>query len=290
MPELKIQKLTKKYGSFTALDNIDLTLENGVYGILGANGAGKSTLLNLITDNIKRTSGDILYNGREILTMGAGFRKKVGYTPQLQGIYEDFTAGQFLRYIGALKGMKRRDIKSQSRSLLELVGLDSHAHERLGSFSGGMRQRVLLAAAMLDDPEVLILDEPTAGLDPEERIRLRNHIAEISADRTVLLATHVVSDIECIAQKVILLKKGKLLRFDTPAGLIGEIEGKVGEFTGNFEEVNKMKERFGKGQTMQRKEGFVFRAAEEDLPNEFKPVTNVNLEDVYLFYAEGRGT
>lgn len=289
MPELKIQKLTKKYGSFTALDNIDLDLENGVYGILGANGAGKSTLLNLITDNIKRTSGDILYNGREILTMGAGFRKKVGYTPQLQGIYEDFTAGQFLRYIGALKGMKRREIKNQSRSLLGLVGLDSHAHERLGSFSGGMRQRVLLAAAMLDDPEILILDEPTAGLDPEERIRLRNHIAEISADRTVLLATHVVSDIECIAQKVILLKKGKLLRFDTPAELIGEIEGKVGEFTGSFEEVNKMKDRFGKGQTMQRKEGFVFRAAEEDLPPEFKPVGNVNLEDVYLFYAEGRG-
>lgn len=288
MPELKIQKLTKKYGSFTALDSIDLTLENGVYGILGANGAGKSTLLNLITDNIKRTSGDILYNGREILTMGAGFRKRVGYTPQLQGIYEDFTAGQFLRYIGALKGMKRREIKNQSRSLLGLVGLDSHAHERLGSFSGGMRQRVLLAAAMLDDPEILILDEPTAGLDPEERIRLRNHIAEISADRTVLLATHVVSDIECIAQKVILLKKGKLLRFDTPAELIGEIEGKVGEFTGSFEEVNKMKERFGKGQTMQRKEGFVFRAAEEDLPREFKPVTNVNLEDVYLYYADGR--
>lgn len=288
MPELKIQKLTKKYGGFTALDDINLTLENGVYGILGANGAGKSTLLNLITDNIKRTSGDILYNGREILTMGAGFRKKVGYTPQLQGIYEDFTAGQFLRYIGALKGMKRRDIKNQSRSLLELVGLDSHAHERLGSFSGGMRQRVLLAAAMLDDPEILILDEPTAGLDPEERIRLRNHIAEISADRTVLLATHVVSDIECIAQKVILLKRGKLLRFDIPAELIGEIEGRVGEFTGSFEEVNKMKERFGKGQTMQRKEGFVFRAAEDDLPSEFKPVVNVNLEDVYLFYAEGR--
>lgn len=288
MPELKIQKLTKKYGSFTALDNIDLELENGVYGILGANGAGKSTLLNLITDNIKRTSGDILYNGREILTMGAGFRKRVGYTPQLQGIYEDFTAGQFLRYIGALKGMKRREIKNQSRSLLGLVGLDSHAHERLGSFSGGMRQRVLLAAAMLDDPEILILDEPTAGVDPEERIRLRNHIAEISADRTVLLATHVVSDIECIAHKVILLKKGKLLRFDTPAELIGEIEGKVGEFTGSFEEVNKMKERFGKGQTMQRKEGFVFRAAEEDLPREFKPVTNVNLEDVYLYYADGR--
>lgn len=223
MPKIEIKKLTKKYGDFTALDSIDLTLENGVYGILGANGAGKSTFLNLLTDNIKRTSGEILYNGKEILSMGAGFRKKIGYTPQLQGMYEDFTAGQFLRYVGALKGMKRKEIRRQSGELLKLVALDSHVHQRLGSFSGGMRQRTLLAAAMLDNPEILILDEPTAGLDPEERIRLRNHIAEISADRTVILATHVVSDIECIAQKVILLKGGKLLRFASPSELINEI-------------------------------------------------------------------
>lgn len=223
MPKIEIKKLTKKYGDFTALDGIDLTLENGVYGILGANGAGKSTFLNLLTDNIKRTSGEILYNGKEILSLGARFRKKIGYTPQLQGMYEDFTAGQFLRYVGALKGMKRGKIKQQSGELLKLVGLDYNAHQKLGSFSGGMRQRTLLAAAMLDDPEILILDEPTAGLDPEERIRLRNHIAEISADRTVILATHVISDIECIAQKVILLKSGKLLRFASPAELINEI-------------------------------------------------------------------
>lgn len=285
---LAIKELTKKYGSFTALDNVTLSLDNGVYGILGANGAGKSTLLNLITDNIKRTSGEILYNGTEILSMGAKFRKKVGYTPQLQGMYDDFTAGQFLRYIGALKGMKHKDIKAQTAKNLNLVGLDKVAHKRLGSFSGGMKQRVLLAAAMLDDPEILILDEPTAGLDPEERIRLRNHIAEISADRTVILATHVVSDIECIANKVILLKKGRLLRFGTPMELIDEISDKVGEFHGSFDEVNAMKERFGKGQMMQRRDGFVLRAAEKDLPPEFVPAENVDLEDVYLFYAEGR--
>ncbi|MGN0552950.1 MAG: ATP-binding cassette domain-containing protein, partial [Oscillospiraceae bacterium] len=230
----------------------------------------------------------ILYNGTEILTMGAKFRKKVGYTPQLQGMYDDFTAGQFLRYIGALKGMKHKNIKAQTAENLNLVGLDKVAHKRLGSFSGGMKQRVLLAAAMLDDPEILILDEPTAGLDPEERIRLRNHIAEISADRTVILATHVVSDIECIAQKVILLKKGRLLRFGTPMDLIDEISDKVGEFHGSFDEVNAMKERFGKGQMMQRRDGFVLRAAEKDLPPEFVPAENIDLEDVYLFYAEGR--
>ncbi|MGN0598386.1 MAG: ATP-binding cassette domain-containing protein [Oscillospiraceae bacterium] len=285
---LAINSLTKKYGSFTALDNVTLSLDNGVYGILGANGAGKSTFLNLITDNIKRTSGEILYNGTEILTMGAKFRKKVGYTPQLQGMYDDFTAGQFLRYIGALKGMKHKDIKAQTAENLNLVGLDKMAHKRLGSFSGGMKQRVLLAAAMLDDPEILILDEPTAGLDPEERIRLRNYIAQISADRTVILATHVVSDIECIAQKVILLKKGRLLRFGTPMELIDEISDKVGEFHGSFDEVNAMKERFGKGQMMQRRDGFVLRAAEKDLPPEFVSAENIDLEDVYLFYAEGR--
>ncbi len=285
---LTIKNLTKKYGSFTALDGLTLTLENGVYGILGANGAGKSTFLNLITDNIKRTSGQIFYNDKEILTMGAKFRKKVGYTPQLQGMYDDFTAGQFLRYMGALKGMKHRDIKTQAVKYLEIVGLDKAAHKRLGSFSGGMKQRVLLAAAMLGEPEILILDEPTAGLDPEERIRLRNRIAEISSDRTVLLATHVVSDIECIAQKVILLKKGKLLRFGTPMELIDEIADSVGEFHGSFDEVKAMNGRYGKGQMMQRRDGFVLRTAEKDLPPEFIPAENVNLEDVYLFYAEGR--
>ncbi len=285
---LEIKKLTKKYGDFTAVNQINLTLDTGVYGILGANGAGKSTFLNLITDNIKRTAGEILYDGREILTMGAAYRKKVGYTPQLQGMYEEFTAGQFLRYIGALKGMKHKACKEQTRELLALVGLDKHAHQKLGTFSGGMRQRILLAAAMLDDPEILILDEPTAGLDPEERIRLRNHIAELSKNRIVLLATHVVSDIECVAEKVILMKKGEVLRFASPTDLMEEISGKVREYYGTFEEVNALKETYGKGQVLRRSTGFVLRVAQDNLPENFKQVDDITLEDVYLFYAEGR--
>lgn len=285
---LEIKKLTKKYGDFTAVNQINLTLDTGVYGILGANGAGKSTFLNLITDNIKRTAGEILYDGREILTMGAAYRKKVGYTPQLQGMYEEFTAGQFLRYIGALKGMKHKACKEQTRELLALVGLDKHAHQKLGTFSGGMRQRILLAAAMLDDPEILILDEPTAGLDPEERIRLRNHIAELSKNRIVLLATHVVSDIECVAEKVILMKKGEVLRFASPTDLMEEISGKVREYYGTFEEVNALKETYGKGQVLRRSTGFVLRVAQDNLPKDFKRVDDITLEDVYLFYAEGR--
>lgn len=285
---LEIRNVTKKYGSFTALDNINLTLDTGVYGILGANGAGKSTLLNLITDNIPRTAGEILYEGKDILSMGASFRKKVGYTPQLQGMYEDFTAGQFMRYIGALKGMKHNSCKEQTHELLTLVGLNHHAHKKLGTFSGGMRQRILLAAAMLDHPQILILDEPTAGLDPEERIRLRNHIAQLSKDRIVLLATHVVSDIECIAEKVILMKRGQIIHFASPIELMDCIAGKVGEFHGSFEEINTLKETYQKGQIQRRRTGFVLRVAQDNLPESFLPVDDITLEDVYLFYAEGR--
>ena len=283
---LKIENLVKKYGDFTALKGINLELNEGVTGILGANGAGKSTLLNLITDNIKRTDGKILYNDKDILSLGAGYRKKVGYTPQLQGMYEDFTAGQFLRYIGALKGMKHRKCKQETGELLTLVGLREYASKKLGSFSGGMRQRVLLAAAMLDDPEILILDEPTAGLDPEERIRLRNHIAELAKNRIVLLATHIVSDIECVAEKVIVMKKGEVIKYASPTDLMVEIEGKVGEREGEFDELNTLKDSLNKGQIMRRASGYVLRLADKNLPEDFEKVDDITLEDVYLYYSE----
>ena len=283
---LKIEGLVKKYGDFTALKGINLELNEGVTGILGANGAGKSTLLNLITDNIKRTEGKILYNDKDILSLGAGYRKKVGYTPQLQGMYEDFTAGQFLRYIGALKGMKHRKCKQETGELLTLVGLGEYASKKLGSFSGGMRQRVLLAAAMLDDPEILILDEPTAGLDPEERIRLRNHIAELAKNRIVLLATHIVSDIECVAEKVIVMKKGEVIKYASPTDLMVEIEGKVGEREGEFDELNTLKDTLSKGQIMRRASGYVLRLADRNLPEDFEKVDDITLEDVYLYYSE----
>ncbi len=283
---LKIENLVKKYGDFTALKGINLELNEGVTGILGANGAGKSTLLNLITDNIKRTEGKILYNDKDILSLGAGYRKKVGYTPQLQGMYEDFTAGQFLRYIGALKGMKHRKCKQETGELLTMVGLGEYASKKLGSFSGGMRQRVLLAAAMLDDPEILILDEPTAGLDPEERIRLRNHIAELAKNRIVLLATHIVSDIECVAEKVIVMKKGEVIKYASPTDLMVEIEGKVGEREGEFDELNTLKNSLNKGQIMRRASGYVLRLADKNLPEDFEKVDDITLEDVYLYYSE----
>ncbi len=286
---LELRDLTKKYGETTVLNNINFTFDTGIYGLLGANGAGKSTLMNLITDNVKRTSGDILYNGTEILDLGAKFRKKLGYTPQLQGMYEDFTARSFLHYIGALKGMKRKECRSQTEEFLEVTGLSAAAHKRLGSFSGGMRQRVLIAAAMLDRPEILILDEPTAGLDSEERIRLRNYIADMSGERTIIISTHVVSDIEYIADSVIMLCKGKPAIVGTPSQLIGKVKNKVFELCGDHNDISRRKNDYVNGQIYQTEQGFVLRIIADECPSDFLPAAGrISLEDAYLYYAEGR--
>lgn len=224
--ELTISNLTKKYGAKVALCDFSYTFTPGIYGILGANGAGKSTLMNLITDNVRRTAGQILWDGRDILKLGASFRALVGYMPQQQGMYSDFSARAFLRYMADIKGVKRRQAHPQIEELLELVNLKADAHKKLGSFSGGMRQRVLLAQALLGEPKILILDEPTAGLDPKERQRLRNYIADLSKDRIVFLSTHIVSDIESIATDVLLMKDGALVRHGTPEELIASVQGK----------------------------------------------------------------
>lgn len=283
---LEVKELTKQYGSFTALDHLNVTFDKGVYGLLGPNGAGKSTFLNLITDNIPRTGGEILYNGKDIRSLGARYRKQVGYTPQLQGMYESFTARDFLHYIGALKGMRLSACRKQTEEFLEVVNLSKDAHHLLGSFSGGMKQRVLLAAAMLDEPEILILDEPTVGLDPKERIHLRNYIASIARNRTVLLATHVVDDIESIAGRVLMLKQGKMCGFDSPAHLISQISGHVGETRGSYEEILELKQQYPNGKLMQLEDGFCLRIVAQELPENFSRVdVGLTLEDVYLYYA-----
>ena len=224
--QLQVQELSKYYGSKRALDHFNYTFQEGIYGILGANGAGKSTLMNLITDNVKRTGGSIFYNGEEILSMGRKFRSLIGYMPQQQGMYEQFSARAFLFYMAEIKGLKKKEAKKQVEELLCLVHLEKDAHRKLGGFSGGMRQRVLLAQALLGNPQVIILDEPTAGLDPKERIRLRNHIALLAQNRIVFLATHIVSDIETIADQVFLMKDGGLIASGTPSRLLEDVGGK----------------------------------------------------------------
>ena len=286
--KLEIKNLTMLYGQFKALDDVSFTLEPGVTGLLGANGAGKSTLMKLMTDYMKRTSGEILWNGTDILKMGSKWRELVGYTPQLQGVYDDFSAKRFLYYMGTLKGMARKDIREQTDQMLAAVNLSDVAHKKIGTFSGGMRQRVLLASSLLGKPQVLILDEPTAGLDPEERIRIRNDIAELARDRIVLLATHVVSDIACIAQNVLLLRRGRVIAFDTPAGMLADAEGKIGEFTGTYSEISELQKQYPNGEIAQRKDGFVLRVAEDPLPEGCKPVRDaITLEDVCHLYLKG---
>ena len=209
--ELTVQNISKKYGEKTALDHFSYTFTPGISAILGPNGAGKTTLMNLITDCVKRQTGEILYDGVDILKLKRIYRAKLGFMPQSQGMYEQMTAYDFLCYVAQLKGLRQREATAQIRELLQVVNLESAAHLRVGGFSGGMRQRVMLAQAMLGKPEILLLDEPTAGLDPEERVRLRSYIEALSADKIVLITTHITSDVESIANRILLMQHGRLL-------------------------------------------------------------------------------
>lgn len=284
---LDIKNLSKEYGNNLALDNFSITMKEGIYGILGANGAGKSTLMNLITDNVTRTSGHILYNGRDILELGAEFRSVVGYMPQQQGFYEQFSARAFIIYMASLKGIKGRKARAEADRLLKLVNLDNVAHKKIGSFSGGMKQRVLLAQALIGEPKILILDEPTAGLDPKERIRIRNFISELSKDKIIIYATHVVSDIECIADQVLLMKRGKMIGMGTPSELIDALTGKVAEVVCTKEELSSLQQKHKFANVSQKREGLTIRVVGDDLPAEYKRVEDdINLEDVYLYYFE----
>ena len=223
--ELRIEHLMKRYGEKVALADFSYTFTPGIYGILGANGAGKSTLMNLITDNVSRDGGSILFDGTEILKLGKAFRATVGYMPQQQGMYDDFSARAFLRYMAEIKQIPAKQARAQIEQLLEVVNLREVAHKKVGGFSGGMRQRVILAQALLGEPQVLILDEPTAGLDPKERLRLRRYIADLAQDRIVFLTTHIVSDIESIARDVLLMQEGSIVAHGTPEDLMARVGG-----------------------------------------------------------------
>jgi ABC-type multidrug transport system ATPase subunit len=226
---LDIRSVSKTYrdGQVKALQDVTITLSPGVYGFLGPNGAGKSTLMNIIADNIVADSGEVTFNGAPITQMGHEFRTLLGYMPQQQTLYDEFSANRFLWYFAALKGMSKKEAKVKIESLLDLVSLRAHAHKKLGSFSGGMKQRILIAQALLNDPRILMLDEPTAGLDPRERVRIRNVISEIAMEKIVLLATHVVSDIEYIAKEVIFLQNGQLILVGRPSDILSQFRDKV---------------------------------------------------------------
>lgn len=286
---LEIRNLQKKYGDVRALDGVTVTLENGIYGILGPNGSGKSTLMNILTDNVKRSSGEILWNGKEILEQGEEYRRIVGYMPQEQICYPQFSLQEFLNYMALLKGINSRapEVKEQMDRLLEEVHLKDVRKKRIGTFSGGMKRRAVLAQALLGNPKLLILDEPTAGLDPKERISMRNMIARMGKDRVVLLATHIASDIECIADKVVLLKKGRVLQNTNPFELMEQVQRHIREVHITREELEVYQEKYKVSNCIQKKDGLVLHIIEEE---EQTPVDGglpeVTLDDVYLYFFE----
>lgn len=287
--ELALNCISKTYkkGSVKALDNFSVTLTPGVYGLLGPNGAGKSTLMNIITDNLNADGGEVVYGGENIKKLGKDYRAVLGYMPQQQGLYDDFTLNRFLWYMAALKGLKKKEAKEKITQLLETVNLTDAAHKKLGSFSGGMKQRALIAQALLNNPEILILDEPTAGLDPKERIRIRNFISEIAEDKIVLISTHVVSDIEFIAKEIILLKQGKLVLHDTCQNLVNEIANKVVEVEIEKEELKYFQDNYRVSNLCHNDDKIVVRLVTDNPPENHKlSPQSPTLEDLYLYVFE----
>lgn len=209
--ELKLSQVTKRYGHFTALDRFEYCFHEGIYGLLGPNGAGKTTLMNLMTGNLLPDEGCICLDGTDIQKLGIRYLKNIGYVPQQQNLYPTFTGKRFLYYMAALKGVDKKTAKAEIPELLKKLNLAEHQNKKIREYSGGMKQRLLMAQALLGDPVILILDEPTAGVDPKERIEIRNIIKELSGNKLILFATHVVSDIEKAADEILLLKRGKLL-------------------------------------------------------------------------------
>ena len=239
--KLEVRDLSKNYGKVEALRGVSFVLDSGVYGLLGPNGAGKSTLIKIITGNVQASRGKVFYDGTDIRKDGKDYKRKLGYVPQRQGMYDNFSARKFLEYMAVLKDIKKKEIPEQVEHVLKIVDLWDVRDRKLGGFSGGMSQRILIAQALLGEPEIIILDEPTAGLDPKERIKIRNFVSRIAEDKVILLATHVVSDVESIAKEVLLLGSGEIRKRGTVKALCESIRGSVFECEistqDNFEEL-----------------------------------------------------
>ena len=284
--ELKIEQVTKTYGAKHALNQFSVVLKEGIYGLLGPNGAGKSTLMNIITDNLAATSGTVYWEGKKIQSLGKQYREILGYMPQQQGMYDEFTVEHFLWYMASLKGMKKKAAKEQINQLLSVVNMAQNRKKLLKGLSGGMKQRVLLAQALLNDPKILILDEPTAGLDPKERIRIRNLISEIALNKIVLLATHVVSDIEYTAKELILMNEGVLIAKDTPSNLIKMVTNQVWELKVKEADLKEIAKKYKVSNIIAEEDGIVVRIIEkkEAIESQWNPVmVRPNLEDLYLY-------
>lgn len=280
---LTLVNISKKYGNQTAVEDINLDMEHGLYGMLAPNGAGKTTIIKMITTLLFPTTGEILYNGVNITEMGAAYRDLIGYLPQQFGYYKNSTPTEYLEYLACLKKLPKEKTKERIKELLEMVGLSDVANKKMKKFSGGMIQRVGIAQAMLNDPKILILDEPTAGLDPKERVRFRNIISMLSKDRIVILSTHIVSDIESIANQVMLIKDQHLYKLDTVPNICNGLVGNIYEVEIPDAEYDAFENAHQVLAARQENGKMVVRFYEkEDTTVKHAALCNANLEDVFL--------
>ena len=282
--KLELDGLTKEFGDFTAVNHINLTMTNGVYGLLGVNGAGKTTLMRMLCTLLKPTSGTICCNGKDIFSMDGEYRKLLGYLPQDFGFYPEFTVEDYLLYIAALKGIRSVVAKKRVKELIAKVGLSKAAHKKMKKLSGGMKRRAGIAQAMLNNPKILILDEPTAGLDPNERIRFRNLISELSEDRLVLLSTHIVSDIEYIANEIWLMKGGEILHKGSIDELINSMTETVWECLVPKNRVSDFMEKYKISNMKSEINQVMLRIISHEKPVENAMRVEASLEDVFLYY------
>lgn len=288
--DLLLDRLTKQYGPKIAVDQISVSLKPGVYGLLGANGAGKTTLMRMLCGILEPTSGEILLNGTPIMDLGEDYRNLIGYLPQEFGYYPNYTAGEFLSYIAVLKGLPRRRADRKIQELLELTGLAGVRKKKIKTFSGGMKQRLGIAQALLNDPKILILDEPTAGLDPKERVRFRNLIADYAGSRIVLLSTHIVSDIEASADEVFLMKQGRFICRGTVQELTRMASDRVWEITVPAGEAGRWEENATVAGLRHEEGDVVLRIISDERPSPDAVKCRPSLEDLYLYYfPSGKG-
>lgn len=282
--KLELNGLTKEFGGFAAVNHISLTMTNGVYGLLGVNGAGKTTLMRMLCTLLRPTDGTITCNGEDIFEMDGEYRKLLGYLPQEFGFYPEFTVQEYLLYIAALKGIRPVVAKKRVKELIAKVGLSKAAHKKMKKLSGGMKRRAGIAQAMLNDPKILILDEPTAGLDPNERIRFRNLISELSEERIVLLSTHIVSDIEYIANEIWLMKNGKIMQRGTADELIDSMPEMVWECFVGKDRVPDLMKKYKISNMKAEPDGAILRIISHKRPLASAKETEASLEDVFLYY------
>ena len=282
--ELTICDLTKEFGSFRAVDRVSFTMTNGVYGLLGVNGAGKTTLMRMLTTLIKPTDGEILWDGQDVFKMDGQYRKLLGYLPQDFGYYPDFSIYDYLMYIASIKGIRPAVAKERVKELLKQVGLFRARHKKMKNLSGGMKRRAGIAQAMLNDPKILILDEPTAGLDPSERIRFRNLISELSGDRIVLLSTHIVSDIEYIANEILLMKDGCITISGTADEVVSSMPERVWTFSVPKAQIDAYLRAYKVSNIKTVPGGAELRVLSITCPHSAAMEVETTLEDVFLYY------